>query len=158
MQGINETYLEENGWHSGVFKHMKLFSFPDPANPITFEAESYALQDFLRNSVRLIGSFINPSFKPDSLIPGVAACQWHSVQMNGQEYIAVVVVSYPTPLSESNVLIRTTGEDRGRMIFQAELKLLYDTERDVLLSKEIPDGAWIATAMARIQADTGTED
>jgi hypothetical protein len=155
MQRIDETNLEENGWHPGTLKHVKLLSFPDPANSVTLEAATYSLKDFLGNSLRLIGSFIGPSFHSDSLVPTALAAQWHSVQMNRQEYIAVVVVSYPTPIAECNVLVSTSGDDRGRLIFQGEMELTHEPERDIFLPVSSPDRTWISTAMTSIQADSG---
>jgi hypothetical protein len=158
MQTVDETYLEENGWHFGVLQHVKLLSFPDPSHTVTFEATTYRLQDLLSNSTRIIGTFIYPGLHPDSLVPLVATYQWHSIKVNGQEYVAVIVVSHPTSMLESNVLVSTTGDNRGRMIFQGELNLTGNDARDVLLPVTIEDRAWIPTAVARIQNDAGAED
>jgi hypothetical protein len=158
MQTVDETYLEENGWHFGVLKHVKLLSFPDPSHAITFEATTYRLQDLLGNSTRVIGTFVYPGLHSDSLVPLVATYQWHSIEVNRKEYVAVIVISHPAPMLESNVLVSTTGEDRGRMVFQSELNLIRDEASDILFPDTIEDRAWISPAVTRIKDDPGTKN
>ena len=154
MQRIDEAELEENGWHGGALKYVKLLGFPDAAEVVSLKSATYTFDDVLRNSEGFFGPFEDPGLHTDSLDTSGTLFFWHRVQMDGQEYGAVVAIRDRTPFSESNVLIHTSGESYGGLVVEEGLQLKHEVEGGVLLPEGIPCGSWISSAMARIQTDS----
>ena len=154
MQRIDESEFKENGWHGCSLKYVKLISFPDAADVITTEPTTYNFEDLLSKSQGFLGPFKGPSLHSDGFDSGTSLFFWHRIEMHGQEYIAVIGVRYDTPFGESDILVRTTGNDRPHgFLIQEGLKVKYKAERCVFLPIVPPDGSWIRSSMASIETD-----
>jgi hypothetical protein len=153
MKTIDETQLKEDGWHGGTLKYVKLISFPDAADVVSLEPNTYSLEELLAESEGYLGPFEGPRLHSDSLDTGISIFLWHRIKMHGQKYIAVVGISDETPFSKSDILIHAPSDSYTGMLIKAELQVSYEAESGVLLPIGTPDGAWIEAAVSGVKTE-----
>ena len=134
---INEPGLQQIRWGLGVLEHVQVFRFPD-SSPCG-EEEAGPLLQLFREGVPCYG--IDPELSAFSFRVPFPIKVAVRVEVEGEEYVAIVTIRNAASLPEGNVSVVATSEDDLMLYLEHSLELAYHPEYKVFLPMSLESGS-----------------
>jgi hypothetical protein len=150
MAKINKPKLDYSCWHRGTLEYVKLFRVANPLPGIPLEGiEEPLVQQLSQGTVPLM-TWVDPNFCSAPLWRIVL---WVGVEVDGENYVAVLSIRNAEALVEQHVLIEHPRENRSMFSFGLHkgLELTYDRERDIFLAVPLEGVADVFASMPSVK-------